>query len=121
MSATMSAISESSQNAHILNLTKTKKTMEKILLQSITVDELKEIIRSVLDEKVILKPPSVQKEPSAEYLTRKQVCKLLNISLSTLYIYSKRGIIKSYKIGGHVLYRHDEITDSVVNQKYKHL
>lgn len=52
------------------------------------------------------------------YLTRKEVCKLLQISLPTLNDWAKQEYIKSRKIGNKVLYKPQDI-DSAVNFQYK--
>ena len=58
-----------------------------------------------------------------EYLTRKQVAKKLHLSLGTLDVYVKKGLINSYKIGHRVLFKSDEINESlfekIQNQKFK--
>jgi len=43
------------------------------------------------------------KEPT-EYLTRKEVAKLLKVDLVTLYNWNKRKILVAQNIGGRVLY-----------------
>lgn len=58
-----------------------------------------------------------------EYLTRKQVANKLHLSLGTLDVYVKKGLINSYKIGHRVLFKSDEINESlfekIQNQKFK--
>lgn len=58
-----------------------------------------------------------------EYLTRKQVANILHLSLGTLDVYVKKGLINSYKIGHRVLFKSDEINESlfekIQNQKFK--
>ncbi|MEO1517678.1 MAG: helix-turn-helix domain-containing protein [Bacteroidota bacterium] len=44
-----------------------------------------------------------------EYLTRKDVAKLLSISLVTLNDWRKKGILKAYKIGNRVYFKRKEI------------
>ena len=50
---------------------------------------------------------------TTKYLTRKQVCQLLNISLPTLSSYCDKGILIGSKIGHRVLFDEDKIKDSI--------
>ena len=47
------------------------------------------------------------------YLSRKEVAKMLKISLPTLNEWSKQGILQSYKKGNRVLYKTSEIEEAV--------
>ena len=96
--------------------------MQQIILQGINTDDLKNILREVLEEKI--KPDSNPKEPSKKlaYLNRFEVKEILKISLSTLNSWSKEGIVQSYRIGNRVLYKADEIEkaiQTVKNLKYR--
>mgnify|MGYP003717000603 FL=1 len=46
-------------------------------------------------------------------LTRKETAKLLCISLPTLHDWTKTGIIKAHRIGNRVLYKLEEVNDSL--------
>lgn len=52
-------------------------------------------------------------DDSKIFLTSKEVESLLNISSVTRWKYTKRGIIKSYKIGSRLRYRKDEVLDAL--------
>lgn len=54
--------------------------------------------------------------PQPEYLTRKETADKLKISLPTLNSYTKRNLIKSYRVGVRVLYKQCEIPQ-VLNPK----
>ena len=86
--------------------------MEPILLNGINLSDIKKVLREVLEEKSndFTKPV---KSEDQEYLTRKEVAKLLKISLTTLNDWSKQGIVQAYRIGNRVLYKKKEIEDSV--------
>ena len=87
---------------------------EKILLELITkneqlhikVDALLQKVEDILDfyqnKLTILKTRST-------YLSRQEVCKLLNISLPSLSSYTKKDFLQSYRIGSRVLYKTDEV------------
>ncbi|MGQ8335812.1 helix-turn-helix domain-containing protein [Sunxiuqinia sp. A32] len=83
--------------------------MKEILVLELTPQELKEMIhitvKAALSEfKEELRP----KEPE-ELLTRKEVVKLLQISLTTLYHWTRDGKLKQYKTGGKVYYKKNEV------------
>jgi excisionase family DNA binding protein len=88
--------------------------MEKII-KSLT-EELELSLKKVLTEHF----NNIQPIPSPQqtkYLTRKEVAERFNISLVTLNTWSKAGIIKSYTIGGRVLYKESEIEESLKEVK----
>lgn len=82
-------------------------------LHSTTPEKLKsEIVSEIkqyLDEKF------ADREDNDELLTRKQVAKLLDISLPTLRNYVKRGLISEKRVGARVLYSKKELLSSLVN------
>lgn len=98
--------------------------MENILLHSTSLKDFQAIIGQVIEEKLKQFQPEPPKQTTGpEYLSRREVCELLKISLATLHGYTKDGTLKGYRIGGRVLYRRDEINDSIrviQSVKYKH-
>lgn len=81
-----------------------------ILIRNITAEELQEVIRTVIKEELQVLQP---KKNETRYLTRNEVVDLLKISLPTLHDYTKRGIVKGYRIGSRVLFKLDEIEQSI--------
>jgi len=61
---------------------------------------------------------SQQPDPSADFITRQETSKILNVSLSTLLNWRKAGIITAYRIGNKIRYKKSEILDSLtkINQ-----
>ncbi len=49
--------------------------------------------------------------------TRKEVAKLFGVSLPTVIDYEKKGIIKGYRIGNRIRYKHSEIMEALTNNK----
>jgi excisionase family DNA binding protein len=99
--------------------------METIILHSTPLKDFRDIIGSIVEEKLQQFRPAETPQTNAngEYLTRKEVCDLLKISLSTLHYYSKDGTLQSYRIGGRILYKSVEVQNSVqsiLSTKYKH-
>lgn len=91
--------------------------MGNIILHSTPLPELRAMIGDIIEEKLKnFQPTNVSpSQTKGEYLSRKEVCKLLKISLATLHYWSKDGILQGYRIGGRVLYRQTEITAALDN------
>ena len=54
-----------------------------------------------------------ERENSTKYLTRKETANKLHLSLTTLDSYVKNGIIPCHKIGHRVLFKLDEVNESL--------
>lgn len=93
---------------------------ENVFMQGITVDSLlrkiEEIIDTRFNERVaqLLKPP-----PKIQYLSRKEVSELLKVSLVTVHNWTKEGLINSYRIGRRVMYKKEEIEESLVKRRFR--
>ena len=58
-----------------------------------------------------------------ETLTRREVAELLHVTKQTVINYTKKGMLKSYKVGRRVLYLKDEVVAVIKEQvvfRYKH-
>ncbi len=55
---------------------------------------------------------------SIQYLTRGEVSKYLQISLPTLHSYVKQGFIKSYRIGGKVRFKKEEVDQALTERNF---
>ena len=53
------------------------------------------------------------KQPT-EYLTRNQVKEMLDVDLSTIHNWTKRGKLKAYGIGNRIYYKRSEIEQAIV-------
>lgn len=90
--------------------------MSKIVLVQATPEELKALISEsvkplVDDIKANFKP----KEPTT-YLTRQDVADLLQINLTTLWNYTRKGTLTAYGIGSRVYYKRHEVESAIVEQ-----
>jgi len=79
------------------------------------VDELATALLAQL-KPYLTKATAPEQITQPEYLTRKETKDKLKISLPTLNEYTKRGILKSYRVGARVLYKQCEIA-AVLNPK----
>jgi excisionase family DNA binding protein len=96
--------------------------MQQILLQGLGLNDFKNLISEVLEEKLGNTSVKDSYISDSKYLSRKEVSLLLKISFTTLHDWSKRGIIQSYRIGNRILYKKNEIEQAITqvkNLKYK--
>ncbi|WP_172917906.1 helix-turn-helix domain-containing protein [Capnocytophaga canis] len=91
--------------------------MEAVQFIQITPEQLKdEILNGVQSQINELKKHFQPKEPT-EYLTRREVANLLGVNLTTLNNWTRKGILKSYGIGGRVYYKRHEVENAVIELK----
>lgn len=89
---------------------------EKLLVQ-LSVQELQELIaKSVTEEvnkliKVIQMIPAENDENKV--ITREETAKLLNVSLTTLYLWNKNDILKNKKINSRVYYLKNDVMNKL--------
>ena len=77
--------------------------MEQIILNGLTVEQLRQIIADTFKETFALQEklkrqlsPSIKE---GKFISRKETAKLLHISLPTLHEWTKEGKLESYRIG----------------------
>lgn len=81
--------------------------MNPILLNGITLEQLVETLKPLLQQSV------AEPQPQTELLTRDEVCKLLNFNKTSLWKHTKSGRLKAYGIGNRVLYKRSEVLEAV--------
>jgi hypothetical protein len=88
--------------------------MDKLVI--ISRDDLKELIIEAVSKAF----DEVNKDTftDRDLMTRKQTAEFLNVSLVSLNIWSKKGIIQPYAIEGRVFFKKSEI-ESALKQKNK--
>lgn len=57
---------------------------------------------------------SFQPKTAEELLSRKETATLLKINLSSLYGWTKKGLLKSYQISGKVYYKRSEVESALI-------
>ena len=89
-------------------------------MNNLKFEDLPSAMESVLDklsnleeEFRAIKENFQPKEP-VELLTREETAQYLKISLSTLWHWSKKGILPSYGIGNRVYYKRSEVESSLI-------
>jgi excisionase family DNA binding protein len=82
-------------------------------LHYITPEKLtEEILKGVRKEIELLKKDFQPKTP-IEYITRNEVKEMLDVDLSTIHNWTKRGKLKAYGIGNRVYYKRDEVEQAI--------
>ena len=89
-----------------------------VLIYSVNPDELKNaLIDSVKNQLKEFKMHLEQTQKTHEYLSRKDVTKMLGINLSSVHNWTKKGVLRAYQISGRVYYKQSEIEKSIVELK----
>ena len=78
-----------------------------IFLNGITLEQLAEAVVKLQQQ------PAPPPPPENEFITRDEVCKLLNFNKTTLHKHTNSGKLKSYGIGNRVLYKKCEVLGAV--------
>ncbi len=82
---------------------------QKVLMQ------IAEPLINVIVERLAVKVKQMEKEKEPRFYTRKEVAKLLHVSLPTLNEYTKQGRLKSKRINRRVLYDANEVDSAAKN------
>jgi len=93
--------------------------MESLQLINTTPQQLADLIKEgVKSELQVLKKELLAKDANDDLLTREQAAEFLQINLSTLWHYQKRGRIKAYGIHGHKrYYKRSELLEALQLKK----
>lgn len=95
--------------------------MTELIFHSATREQLADLMREVVQSELAKQKPKQDTSENKLY-TRKEVAKMLSISLPTLHERTKDGTIKAHKIGSQVRYKHDDVQSALkqINHiKYK--
>ncbi|MBF4983915.1 helix-turn-helix domain-containing protein [Nonlabens mediterrranea] len=85
-----------------------------IQIQDVTVEELAEAISQKLMRKIKLYLNQVEESKDHDtYLTREEAAQYFSISLGTLWSWTKKGIVKSCRIGNRVYYLKADLKKAV--------
>ncbi|MFN7913214.1 MAG: helix-turn-helix domain-containing protein [Bacteroidota bacterium] len=93
--------------------------MENLILSPITIGELTSVISETVSNEVN-KILSLQKQPEqTEYITRKETANILGVSLVTLNVWQKTGLITAYRINTRVRFKRAEVLNSLLKIQTK--
>lgn len=88
--------------------------MPQLQFIQISPEQLQEAILSGVKKQLEeLKKEYQPKEPE-EYLTRLETADLLKVDPSTIFNWTKKGLIKSYGLSGRVYYKRSEIEKNII-------
>ena len=93
--------------------------MNAIQITQFTPNELKSLLMEGVQQVVNQIREEFQPKTPTEYLTRKQVAKMLDINLTTLNNGTNKGVLISYGIQGRVYYKRDEVERAFIELKQK--
>lgn len=93
--------------------------MNAIQITQFTPNELKSLLMEGVQQVVNQIREEFQPKTPTQYLTRKQVAKMLDINLTTLNNWTNRGVLTSYGIQGRVYYKRDEVERAFIELKQK--
>lgn len=88
--------------------------IQKIEIHNTSTDELKKsIIKDLsLEFKKIIESLELKKEE--EYLTRKELADIFKVSLPTISDWSKKGILKPYRLGKLIRFKKSDLENTLV-------
>lgn len=99
------------------NNLKNNRMTSSMILETITPDSLRDLIRQAVREEL-----TEQKPEALQFLTRKETAERFRISLPTLNELTRTGRINGYRVGGRVLYKEAEIDNAltqIATSKFK--
>ena len=88
--------------------------MNAIQITQFTPNERKSLLMEGVQQVVNQIREEFQPKTPTEYLTRKQVAKMLDINLTTLNNWTNKGVLISYGIQGRVYYKRDEVEKAII-------
>ena len=80
-----------------------------LCLLPISFEELEDAIRKLITDSLRENQMSIPSKSDNDYLTRIETAKLLRVTLPTLADWTKRGILKSYRMGTRIRYKRLEV------------
>lgn len=89
-----------------------------ILLDNISAEELISLFESLRNEIKDIKQ-NLGPKPPAEFLTRSELSKMLDIDISTIHNWTVKGHLKKHCIGNRVYYKRSEIEEALVKIDFK--
>ena len=89
--------------------------MEAIQLIGITPEQLQNAIIEGVQTQLNSFKKHFEQKPNTEYLTRKEVAKMLSINLSTLHYWVKNKKLKAYSISSRIYFKRKEVEQSIIH------
>jgi len=93
--------------------------MEHIIVEGISISDFLVLLEKSIEKKINEKAELFQQNNQVKYLDRREVAKLLKVSLVTISAWTKQGRLISYRIGKLIRYRSDEIDEALIKRKFR--
>ncbi len=90
--------------------------MQDFILHSTPKEELVNLFREVVQSELANIKPQ-QEETANKFHTRREVAKMLGITLPTLHEWTKEGYIKAHRIGTRVRYKDEDVQNALKEVK----
>lgn len=87
--------------------------MQQIQFIQTSPEQLQQSFAAMLDARLDALKKEFQPKVPTEYLTRNEVAEMLQIDLSTLHHWTKRGKLLSYGIGNRVYYKRNDVEAAI--------
>jgi hypothetical protein len=87
--------------------------IENLILTTIAETSFREIISEAVRNEIAAMYPPQKATAQPEFLTRTETAQMLKISLPTLHLYTRTGVLQGYRISGRVLYKSNEVYSSL--------
>jgi predicted DNA-binding transcriptional regulator AlpA len=81
---------------------------------------INKMLSDILDEFKKEKDCNISSEKE-DFLSRNEVCNLLQITPKTLYNWGAKGILMPTKIGSRIIYNKSEINEILLKSKFKYI
>jgi len=94
--------------------------MESQPLFTLSIHEAKSFIKDWVNQCLQENKPETPVNNLPKYYSRKEVAKMLGLSLPTLDSYTSQGLIKSGRIGNRILYSEEDIQNALDNGPVKY-
>lgn len=83
-----------------------------LCLMPISIEELEGTIRKIITDSLRENLNSSPSKSDGDFLTRNETAQLLRVTLPTLYDWTKRGYLISYRMGSRIRYKRSEVNES---------
>lgn len=87
--------------------------MESTLIREVQREEIALIIKKAVQDEISTLKEHFQPVKPNEYLTRAELCSMLDIDQSTCHLWCKKGRLNPYGIGNRVYFKRDEVEAAI--------
>lgn len=87
------------------------------LVLQVTADDLRDVMKSFYHEEKVRTEEAIRKNRELPTIDRREACKILGVTNTTLWKWAKEGSLVPCKIGSKVLYKASDI-EEFINRRY---